>query len=108
MFRYSEIEDVDYIAEDHFIETFSQKVVPFAKAAKANGYQINFLVAGANTAEIRDFMNDISLEADVFTADDILLKTIIRSNPGIMIMNNGEIVDKFHISKLPLFDQIKK
>jgi len=35
-----------------------------------------------------------------------MLKTIMRSNPGIMHWKDGQIVNKWHYKKLPDFDVI--
>ena len=40
-------------------------------------------------------------------ADDILLKTIVRSNPGIVLMKDGKILDKWHYKKLPAFEDVQ-
>jgi hypothetical protein len=43
----------------------------------------------------------------VLRADDILLKTIIRSNPGVLLIKDGTILEDWHIRKLPAFAEIK-
>jgi hypothetical protein len=35
------------------------------------------------------------------------LKTIIRSNPGILLMRNGEIIKKWHGNDTPSFEEVK-
>lgn len=40
--------------------------------------------------------------------DQITLKTIIRSNPGIVVLQNGTVVWKFHNNPLPTAEEIMK
>ncbi len=58
-------------------------------------------------------------EADVFAAenqlpfrfhnaDETFLKTIIRSNPGIMLWHDGAIIDKWSCRSIPSMQKIKK
>ena len=43
-----------------------------------------------------------------FMADDILLKTIVRSNPGPVLMKGGVILNKWHYRKLPDFEAVNE
>lgn len=42
------------------------------------------------------------------SADDILLKTVVRSNPGLVLMKNGLILDKWHHNDIPTVEEIEK
>ena len=55
---------------------------------------------------IADFRKDSGLDIQYAIADDILLKTIVRSNPGVVLWKKGVILDKWHINKLPDFEKI--
>ena len=46
------------------------------------------------------------LGTDYYTADDILLKTIVRSNPGVVLWKEGTIIEKWHIRKLPEWSKV--
>jgi hypothetical protein len=35
------------------------------------------------------------------------LKTIIRSNPGVLLLKKGVILNKWHYGKLPSFEELK-
>lgn len=103
----SEKEIVDFQAKESYQKVFEEKVIPFVKAAQADGMNAHFLVAGKGKEEVQDFVKDVDLDAKLYQADDILLKTIIRSNPGIVIMQKGKILEKIHIAKLPSYEEYK-
>ena len=44
---------------------------------------------------------------DYFTADEKVLKTIVRSNPGIILVKQGIILGKWHYNDLPSMDWLK-
>lgn len=49
----------------------------------------------------------IGLEVPVYQADETILKTVIRSNPGIILWKNGKIIKKWHINKAPEWAEIE-
>ncbi|MEM7105180.1 MAG: MauE/DoxX family redox-associated membrane protein [Bacteroidota bacterium] len=83
------------------------KVNAIAEAAEAEGIN-TFAVTAFNSDEaIDEFRHAIQAGYEFHRADDILLKTIVRSNPGILLMKDGTIVEKWHHKKLPSYDKIK-
>ncbi len=57
---------------------------------------------------VDDFKKDGGPNIPYLNADDITLKTIIRSNPGVVLLKDGVIIKKWHSEKLPDFETIKK
>ena len=68
-----------------------------------------FAITAFNDAPaIKDFRDRIDASYPIYMADDILLKTIVRSNPGIVLLKNGEVIMKWHYKKLPDFEAIEE
>ena len=101
------IEVNDYEWKPSYLKRYTQKITPFVEAAnKAN---IRTVVIAAGTWEqVQDFVQDGGPNTTYYTADDVLLKTIVRSNPGIVLLSNGTIIHKWHWKKLPDFDRFSR
>jgi len=77
-----------------------------AQKAEAAGVKVFALAGGAGQETIEAFRHTVQANFPVYEADDILLKTIVRSNPGVVLWKDGKIVDKWHIRKLPAFEEM--
>ena len=98
---------VHYDWDQAYLDRFREEILPLSQAAAASGVKTIAVVGGADPDMIRDFKEVLNISFTVCTADDILLKTIVRSNPGPVLMKNGQILDKWHYRKLPSFEEIK-
>ena len=52
------------------------------------------------------FSKKMKLFMEVFYADAVPLKSMVRANPGILLLKNGVIVNKWHYHNLPSFDEL--
>lgn len=52
------------------------------------------------------FRHKNQLAAPYFFADATVLKTMVRSNPGIMLMKDGTVLGKWHFNDTPLSDEV--
>ena len=93
--------------EDDFSKAFSDRVNPFINEALKKGSRAMGVVGGAGMETIEQLRTDLKCEYPIYEADDILLKTIVRSNPGIVIWKDGKIVKKWHLKKLPKFSEVE-
>ena len=82
-------------------------LTPFIKSALAEGHEVSYVIGGIDKGGSKDIVEETGLPIDVYTADDILLKTIVRSNPGIVLWKDGIILDKWHKSQLPTYEDVK-
>jgi uncharacterized membrane protein YphA (DoxX/SURF4 family) len=79
----------------------------FSAKAYADGVPTAVLVS-AEKIQIKKFSRDNKLQLDFYAADDIILKTIVRSNPGLLLMKDGVILKKWHYNDIPDYDEFKK
>ena len=97
----------DYIFESDYKSRFTDIVNPFAEAAQKVGVKVYGIAGKAGEETIKDFQEEVKATYPIYMADDILLKTIVRSNPGIVLLKDGKILKKWHYKKLPSFDEVK-
>ncbi len=107
-----EINDVEkqgynYIWDADYLKKFVKYIDPFIESAKKNGI-IVIGIAPSTKEMVQDFVKDGGPDIPYYNADDITLKTIIRSNPGVVFMKNGTIIKKWHYKNLPDFEMVKE
>lgn len=91
-----------------YLELWMNKVNPVMSDAEKDGLKVFAVTSFADPAFIDDFRHATQSAYPFYTADDILLKTIVRSNPGILLLKNGEIIMKWHHKKFPGYQTIKE
>jgi len=57
--------------------------------------------------EIEQFKAINNAAYEFYITDPITLKTVIRANPGLVILHNGTIIAKWHSNDIPAYDTIK-
>src|SRR6056297_77316 len=57
---------------------------------------------------IEKFKNETGANFSFYMTDEITLKTIIRSNPGLMLMKKGTILDKWHHNTIPEINELEE
>ncbi len=50
---------------------------------------------------IESYSDNFSVSYDVFLGDDIEQKAMIRSNPGLILLYDGTVIDKWHCNDFP-------
>jgi uncharacterized membrane protein YphA (DoxX/SURF4 family) len=68
-----------------------------------------FICLTASPSDVTvSFKKSYDIPYDFYLTDPITLKTIVRSNPGVVILRNGIVVSKWHYNDLPEYDAIKR
>ena len=75
--------------------------------AEDHGYRFICLTASTEK-EIAKWQNITGAEYPFYTTDATTLKTMIRSNPGLMLLHNGTIIQKWSHNELPAEDLLAK
>lgn len=69
----------------------------------------NFICLTASPQEaIIQFTEQYNPPYEFFSTDEITLKTIIRSNPGLMLLREGTVIDKWHWRDIPEIEEVEK
>jgi uncharacterized membrane protein YphA (DoxX/SURF4 family) len=66
------------------------------------------LLTAASPAEATAFAKQHRLVSEVFYADGVPLKSMVRSNPGILLLKNGTIINKWHFHTVPDYEHLVK
>lgn len=82
------------------------KLNKLAAYASENGYRFYGLTA-SNADEITDFAHKYNVNYSFCATDEIQLKTVIRSNPGLVLLKKGTIIDKWGHRDIPDADELK-
>lgn len=96
-----------YSFDPEYVRNFTQVLNPVLSNAETAGYKVFAVTAPNPPALIDDFRHETQSAYPFYETDDLLLKTIQRSNPGLVLWKDGKIVAKWHIKKLPSFEQIE-
>lgn len=75
--------------------------------AQDNGYKFYGLTSSGEK-DIKHWINLTGAEYPFYQADAITLKTIVRSNPGLLLIKKGVIVGKWSHNRLPDTKELKK
>lgn len=67
-----------------------------------------YAVTASSEDEIDRWKKNTGADYPFLTADDVLLKTIIRSNPGMVVLKKGTILAKWHHNDIPAEGQLNE
>ena len=78
-------------------------------AAGAEEIEIPFITMTASSDEmIEEFRHEVQAAYPFYFTDETTLKTIVRSNPGLLLLKKGTIIGKWHYNDFPTFEEIKQ
>ena len=73
----------------------------------AENYNIRTVLLTSNSAQDAElFSKKNKLVMEVFYADGIPLKSMVRANPGVLLLKNGIVINKWHFRSMPSYDEL--
>ncbi|RNI28789.1 BT_3928 family protein [Rufibacter latericius] len=66
------------------------------------------VITSSSSQEFDVFRHEVNLSAPYFFADATVLKTMIRSNPGLLLFKNGVVVGKWHYNNTPTLQEVQE
>ena len=88
-------------------ETVMAEVNDLYKLATLDHHK--FIAFTASSAkEIDQFKHQHNALYDFATVDNTVLKTMIRSNPGVMLVKDGKVIMNWHYNNLPTYSDAKQ
>lgn len=88
-------------------ETVIAELNDLYKLASQEGHKVIALTA-SGAKEIDDFKHKHNALYDFVTADNTVLKTMIRSNPGLMLIKDGVVIANWHYHNFPTYSDAKQ
>jgi hypothetical protein len=89
-------------------DRFAQFNALFAEAAKSRKHIDVLTITSTAAGKFDSFRHDVNLATPFYFADATVLKSIIRSNPGLLVLHNGTVVAKYHYHDIPALYQVEK
>jgi hypothetical protein len=96
-----QIEREVFVPEAHYGDLFSKNVNPIAAAAQEAKWKVYAISTYADAKSALDLKSKTGATYPFYKADDKLLKTITRSNPGLVVLKDGVVLAQYHWRHLP-------
>jgi len=66
------------------------------------------IVTASSAEEIESLLQEKKWNVPYYYGDATVVKTMIRANPGIILLQNGRIIKKYHINNTPQLEEVKR
>jgi uncharacterized membrane protein YphA (DoxX/SURF4 family) len=82
------------------------RILPLYKKIYEDGYSFICLTS-ATPQMMKEFKMANGTAFDFYNADDVVLKTMVRSNPGLILIKNGVVLAKWPFREFPTYEEVK-
>jgi len=66
------------------------------------------MVTSSTTDELIDYIAKYKMDYEIYYGDDIELKAMIRSNPGMILLKDGIVLNKWHYNDIPNIKEVRE
>ncbi|MGY6562947.1 MAG: MauE/DoxX family redox-associated membrane protein [Luteibaculaceae bacterium] len=109
-YYFSEGEDYVFLIVAHTLNKANTKGFTKINQLAYNAMQdgiYSYVATATGWDEIAKFAEVNKVPSDFLVADETMLKTIIRSNPGLVLIKNGTVLGKWHHNDIPEYADLK-
>lgn len=92
--------DVDNVKKEPL-----QKMNGFYEKAEADGH--NFIAIAPDLEQGNALASELGLRYEFYFADDVELKIMVRSNPGLILLRDGIILGKWSHKNFPEYEELQ-
>ena len=88
-------------------KNYYEKINAFAKIAEKE--EMRFIGLSASGVDyVASFRHSAKIQAPfpIWGTDETVLKTMIRSNPGLILIKDGKVLNQWHINDFPEFEDV--
>lgn len=89
-----------------YADLYKNDINPLAEAAQKAGWKVYAITTVGDAAVAKAFGQKVGATYPFYKADDKLLKTIIRANPGVVVLKDGVVTAMYHEGHLPTFESL--
>lgn len=65
-------------------------------------------LTGSDWQKVAAFRNELKTGFEFYTVDETALKSVVRSNPGLILLRDGVVVDKWAWRDIPAYSEFKE
>ncbi len=65
------------------------------------------LLTSSGAQDANAFSEKLNLSTEIFYADAVPLKSMVRANPGLLLLKNGVVLNKWHFNTVPTFEDLQ-
>ncbi len=96
----------NYSWDESYLDSWNSRLLPVMNPLVKQNIKIFAITKYTDKQMIHDFQEKTGANFPIYMADDILLKTIVRSNPGVVLLKDGKVIANWHIRKLPHAEEL--
>lgn len=94
------------------LKATNKKAINRINALAANltqNYNVRTIFLTSNSpTDAAAFAKEHRLISEIFYADGVPLKSMVRANPGLILIKNGTVINKWHYHNMPKYDTLVK
>ena len=94
------------------LKATNKKAINRINALAANliqNYNVRTIFLTSNSpTDAAAFAKEHRLISEIFYADGVPLKSMVRANPGLILVKNGTVINKWHYHNMPKYDTLVK